>query len=91
MLRNGWLHAANLGCIVETIIVTNSELDFKIGREHHEGSKIQFDKIIDTIVLEPFGGNTAPAITAAVLQISEKYGADALLLVLAADHPITDY
>ena len=39
-----------------------------------------------SIILEPFGRNTAPAIALAAM----REEADALLLVLAADHVITD-
>jgi mannose-1-phosphate guanylyltransferase len=42
-----------------------------------------------TIILEPFGRNTAPAVALAALWAAEK-GQDPLLLVLAADHAIGD-
>ena len=42
-----------------------------------------------TIVLEPTGRNTAPALTIAALQAIKK-GADPVLLVMPADHVITD-
>ena len=42
-----------------------------------------------TILLEPIGRNTAPAIAAAALQ-SLKNSDDAVLLVLSADHVIQD-
>ncbi len=41
------------------------------------------------ILLEPIGRNTAPAITVAALQATER-GEDPLLLVLSADHVIHD-
>jgi mannose-1-phosphate guanylyltransferase len=41
-------------------------------------------------MLEPMGRNTAPAVAMAALQIAEKHGSDAMLLVLAADHLIAD-
>ena len=40
-----------------------------------------------TILLEPVGRNTAPAVALAALSAGEE---DPLLLVLAADHVITD-
>lgn len=44
-----------------------------------------------TIILEPVGKNTAPAIAlAAINSLSENDNDDPLLLVLAADHVITD-
>jgi mannose-1-phosphate guanylyltransferase / mannose-6-phosphate isomerase len=43
-----------------------------------------------TLILEPAGRNTAPAIALAALVARERHGEDALLLVLAADHRIED-
>ena len=37
-------------------------------------------------LLEPFGRNTAPAICAAAFELQARYGDDALMLVLPADH-----
>lgn len=42
------------------------------------------------IVLEPAGRNTAPAVALAALQAQKSGAGDPLLLVLAADHVITD-
>lgn len=41
-------------------------------------------------LLEPKGRNTAPAIALAALAVSEQYGPDTVMLVLAADHLIPD-
>ena len=41
-------------------------------------------------LLEPGGRNTAPAIVLAALYVREHFGADASLLILAADHLIAD-
>jgi mannose-1-phosphate guanylyltransferase len=41
-------------------------------------------------LLEPVGRNTAPAVVLAAYRIVEKYGRDALMLVLPADHLIRD-
>ncbi len=43
-----------------------------------------------TIILEPVGRNTAPAIALAALSAAEQHGPDAVLLVLAADHHMLD-
>ena len=43
-----------------------------------------------TFLLEPTGRNTAPAVAMAAHLVAEKYGPDALMLVLAADHLIQD-
>ena len=41
-------------------------------------------------LLEPFGRNTAPAVAVAALLVRARYGDDAVMLVLAADHLIRD-
>lgn len=43
-----------------------------------------------SFILEPFGRNTAPAVALAALAIQKQHGADARMLVLAADHLIQD-
>ena len=43
-----------------------------------------------TYLLEPFGRNTAPAVALAALLVRARYGDDAVMLVLAADHLIRD-
>lgn len=50
-----------------------------LGKRHH-----------GVFLLEPMGRNTAPAIALAACHVAEKYGNDALMLVLAADHLIGD-
>ncbi len=42
-----------------------------------------------TIVLEPVGRNTAPAVAAAALHLAARHG-DAVMLVLPADHVVAD-
>jgi mannose-1-phosphate guanylyltransferase len=41
-------------------------------------------------LLEPFGRNTAPAVAVAAHLVQARYGSDAVMLVLAADHLIRD-
>ena len=41
-------------------------------------------------ILEPFGRNTAPAVLAAALFAEQNYAEDEMLLVLPADHLISD-
>ncbi len=41
-------------------------------------------------LLEPFGRNTAPAVALAAMLVQARHGADAVMLVLAADHLIKD-
>ena len=66
------------------IVVGNDSHRFLLGEQLHVlGIQAQ------AILLEPVGRNTAPAIAAAAVAAMAQ-GADPLLLVLAADHVITD-
>lgn len=42
-----------------------------------------------SFLLEPFGRNTAPAIALAALSLRDRFGEDAIMLVMPADHLIT--
>lgn len=72
----------------ELITVTNRDYYFM---SKDELMKVQLDdRHQGTFLLEPMGRNTAAAVVMAALYIQERYGRDALLLVLAADHLIAD-
>jgi len=43
-----------------------------------------------TIILEPVGRNTAPAVALAAFSALKKHGGDVVLMVLAADHVVDD-
>jgi mannose-1-phosphate guanylyltransferase len=66
------------------IIVCNDEHRFIVAEQARQ---IGLETL--SIILEPFGRNTAPAIAVAALQALTQ-AADPLLLVLSADHEITD-
>lgn len=65
------------------MVVCNEEYRFVIAEQLRLMGKT------GTIVLEPFGRNTAPALTLAALS-AIKNGADPVLLVMPADHVIVD-
>jgi mannose-1-phosphate guanylyltransferase / mannose-6-phosphate isomerase len=87
MLQKAFLRAAALPNVNEILTVTNRELFFKAEDEFRE---INSARLATSFILEPFGRNTAAAIAAAVLHASRLYGEDVILLVLAADHLISD-
>jgi mannose-1-phosphate guanylyltransferase len=72
----------------ELVTVTN--------RDYYFMSKDEFvcaalgDQHSGIFMLEPSGRNTAPAVAMAAHHVAEKYGRDALMLVLAADHLVHD-
>lgn len=87
LLQKAFLRGALLPGVEEVLIVTNRDLLFKMEDEFRE---VNAGGIATSFILEPFGRNTAPAIAAAVSQVTKKYGNDAIMLVLAADHLIAD-
>ena len=65
-----------------SVTICNEEHRFFVAEQLREIDKL------GSIILEPVGRNTAPAIALAALSLHE--GEDPLLLVLAADHVIQD-
>jgi mannose-1-phosphate guanylyltransferase/mannose-6-phosphate isomerase len=84
MLQETILRLDGLKGLQKPMIVCNQEHRFLVAQHSHE-----IDVINATILLEPVGRNTAPAIAAAALQSIRENG-DTLLLVLPADHHIED-
>jgi mannose-1-phosphate guanylyltransferase / mannose-6-phosphate isomerase len=87
LLQKAFLRGAALDGVSEVLIVTNRELVFKAKDEFQE---VNHDNLPTAFILEPFGRNTAAAIAAATLHVSQTFGKDAVILVLAADHLIAD-
>lgn len=87
LLQKAFIRGALLPNVTEILTVTNRELFFKTQDEFRE---VNHSHTSTTYLLEPFGRNTAGAIAAAALQVAQKHGADAIMLVLAADHLISD-
>ncbi len=87
LLQKAFLRGAHLPEVTEILTVTNSEFFFKITEEFN---KVNINKLKTSFILEPFGKNTAAAITTAALQVQKTYGDEAQLLILAADHLIAN-
>ena len=66
------------------MVVSNEDYRFVIAEQLRTMGKS------GSIVLEPKGRNTAPALTIAALAATRKDGADPVLLVMPADHVMTD-
>ena len=84
MLQETILRLSGLDNLADPIIICNADHRFLVAEQCQ-----QIEIINPTILLEPVGRNTAPAIAAAALQ-SFKTADDAMLLVLSADHVIQD-
>lgn len=87
LLHKTFVRAASLENVAEVMTVTNQELFFKTEDEYQRASQVRSPQ---SFILEPFGRNTAAAVAAAALQLESVHGADAQMLVLAADHLIAD-
>ncbi|MCF7545252.1 mannose-1-phosphate guanylyltransferase/mannose-6-phosphate isomerase [Pseudomonas petrae] len=87
LIQKTFLRASALAGVSQVLTVTNRDLLFKTEDEYRAVNK---NELAQAFILEPFGRNTAAAVAMAALQIKELNGADAHMLVLAADHLIQD-
>ncbi len=87
LLQKAFIRAANLPDVREVLTVTNRDLYFKTADEYGEVNPAHMPL---AFILEPAGRNTAPAIAAAAVTTGQRFGNDAILLVLTADHLIAD-
>ena len=86
LLQKAFIRASQQADVAEIMVVTNRELYFKT---EDDLQAVNAGQLPISYILEPFGRNTAPAIASAALQIAERHGEEARLLVLAADHLIS--
>lgn len=90
LLLKTYLRAADValanGQSGEIVTVTNRDYYF-MSKDELARARL-CDSQTDAFLLEPTGRNTAPAVAVAAHYIAEKYGREAVLLVLAADHLI---
>ena len=87
LLQKAFIRGAELDNVAEVMTVTNRDLFFKTQDEYRP---VNAGALPLSYILEPFGRNTAPAVAVAALQVAKAHGPDAILLILAADHLITD-
>lgn len=87
LLQKAFLRAAALPGVTQVLTITNRELFFKTEDEYRP---VNPTGLATGFVLEPFGRNTAAAVTMAALVVQQQHGDAAQLLVLPADHLIAD-
>jgi len=87
LLQKAFLRGARLPGAAEILTVTNRELLFETLDEFAE---VNAAGVATSYLLEPFGRGTAAAVAAAALTVERTHGPDAAMLVLPADHLITD-
>lgn len=84
LLQNTYLRLIGLNKLTNPIIISNQSQRFLVAEQMREiGVKPH------SILLEPFGKNTAPAITLSALRAMDR-NTDPTLLVLSSDHKIDD-
>ena len=86
-LQKAFQRAAELPGVTKILTVTNREFYFKSQDEY---KAVNQAKLATGFILEPFGRNTAPAVATAAVQINAQYGPNALMLILTADHLISN-
>lgn len=86
-LQKAFLRGAKLSDVSEVLTITNRDLYFKTLDSFKE---VNSNEIQTSFILEPYGRNTAAAVASAAIFARDTYGDDAVLLVLAADHLITE-
>ena len=84
LLQRTQLRTSKIDNVKEPILICNEEHRFIVAEQMRE---INVEP--SSIILEPFGRNTAPAIVVAALKVQEIYN-DPNILILSSDHQITD-
>ena len=87
LLQKSFLRGFSINGVNDIITVTNRELFFQT---EDELAELKLKNIRSNYILEPFGRNTAAAIVSAAMYVRKEFGDDAILLVLAADHLISN-
>ena len=88
LLQTTYKRIENLESLSKPIIICNEEHRFIVGDQMRQ---INIEPL--SIILEPFGRNTAPAIAIAALKALEYFNdedIDPILLILSSDHHIED-
>jgi mannose-1-phosphate guanylyltransferase/mannose-6-phosphate isomerase len=84
LLQSTWERAAAIPGVSDAAVITNVAYSYKVAEELMDAQSAHSI----TLLLEPFGRNTAPAVALAALWARSRFGDDTVLLVLPADHAI---
>lgn len=87
LLQKTFQRVSSLASVETVLTVTNRDLLFRTLDDYRS---LNLSHTGLDLLLEPEGRNTAPAITAAALHVKERFGDKAKLLVLPADHLISN-
>jgi mannose-1-phosphate guanylyltransferase len=87
LLRHAYRRALAIPGVADILTVTNRDLLF-VSEDEYRDTGLAAPRL--TYLLEPEGRDTAAAIAAATLAVEEAHGRDAVMIVLPADHMVTD-
>jgi mannose-1-phosphate guanylyltransferase/mannose-6-phosphate isomerase len=87
LLAKTAVRATALDHVAGLVTITNRDYYFQT-KDVYSSAHVAAPRL--TYILEPFGRNTAPAVALGALYTEATFGADATMLVLAADHLIHD-
>lgn len=88
LLQKTFIRAARLPGVETVLTITNREYYFKTRDDYQALDSAA--RVERSFLLEPMGRNTGPAVALGALMIGERWGMDAVMLVLSADHLIED-
>ncbi len=88
LIQSTFIRSAKLDDVNTILTVTNEKIHFRMQDEYQQ---VNHSNINLDFILEPYGRNTAPAVAAAILHIAKYYTTDELILILPADHLISDF
>jgi mannose-1-phosphate guanylyltransferase len=83
LFQEAMLRAADPALYTPALILTNVDYRFLVAEQ-----ALEVEAPLAGVLLEPVARNTAPSIAAAAVFARQKFGADAILHVLASDHAI---
>jgi len=88
LLQNTFIRASKLPDVKQILTVTNNKVHFRMQDEYQA---VNDSHIICDFILEPIARNTAPAVAAAAQFVVNNYAEDELILIMPADHLISDF
>lgn len=87
LLQKTFARASAIENVSKVLTITNEKIHFRMQDEYQQ---INDKNVKCDFILEPFGKNTAPAIANACLFAQKYANEDEIMLILPADHLITD-
>ena len=88
LLQKTYLRVKNLDGLAGTITVANGKFIPKISSQYASVTSAKNQFVKNSFISEPISRNTAPAITAAAIQVNKLYGPEEIMLILPSDHLI---